>query len=89
VNWEKLPLGTLQEVLKYHVVPVTAYSTDLHDGEAAPTLEGGKVIVHIDARGVMINNARVIMPNVLTYNGAVHVIDKVLLPPHLLWISRL
>jgi uncharacterized surface protein with fasciclin (FAS1) repeats len=79
-KWDTLDLATLTAVLKYHVVPAVAYSTDLVDGEIVPTLQGGKVKISVNSKGVQANDANVVVANALIQNGVVHVIDKVLIP---------
>jgi uncharacterized surface protein with fasciclin (FAS1) repeats len=74
------PEGALADVLLYHVVGGTALSTDLSNGQVITTLVGEDVIVTIDANGVFINNAQVIVADLLADNGVVHVIDAVLVP---------
>jgi uncharacterized surface protein with fasciclin (FAS1) repeats len=75
------PSGLLTDILLYHVVGSQALSTDLSNGMTITTLEGNDVTVTIDANGVFINNAQVIVADLLADNGVVHVIDAVLLPP--------
>lgn len=87
-----LPEGTLEDLLKpenkdqlvsiltYHVVPGKIMSSDLSDGQTAPTVNGKEIEVSI-GEGVMINGANVAMADVEASNGVVHVIDKVILPP--------
>lgn len=90
-----LPQDALQELLKpenkevlvkiltYHVVPGKVTSSDLKTG-AVKTVEGGAVDVKIDsATGVMVNDAKVVQPDIQASNGVIHVIDKVILPPDL------
>ena len=72
--------GLLEEVLTYHLVGGLALSSDLNDGQLINTLLGENVKVTINAEGVFINNAKVIIADILTDNGVVHVIDAVLLP---------
>ena len=86
-----LPAGTLDAVLAdidlltailtYHVVGAAALSTDLSNGQVIETLNGESVTVTIDANGVFINDAEVIVADLVADNGVVHVIDAVLLPP--------
>jgi uncharacterized surface protein with fasciclin (FAS1) repeats len=75
------PTGTLAQILLYHVVGAQALSTDLSDGQTITTLFGQDVTVTIGMNGVMINNATVVVADIVADNGVVHVIDAVLLPP--------
>ena len=75
-----LSVEELTKILTYHVVAGTvAYSTELESGEV-PTLNGANVKVEVSESGVKINDANVVVADVLVANGVVHVIDKVLLP---------
>ncbi len=79
----------LAKVLTYHVVAGTAaYATNLTDGMMIETVQGENVTVSLSG-GVFIgdatdSDAQVVIANVATTNGAVHVIDKVLLPQEVL-----
>ncbi|ORZ36181.1 FAS1 domain-containing protein [Catenaria anguillulae PL171] len=81
----KLTDEQLKQVLTYHVVPTVAYSTGLPASLDAPTLLGAdaKVAVKKTAEGVTVNGAKVVIADVFTNNGVVHVIDSVLIPPSL------
>jgi transforming growth factor-beta-induced protein len=68
----------LTNILLYHVVPGKVFSTDLTNGMVA-TANGQEVTISIDG-GVTVNEASVIIPNVQTTNGVIHVINDVLLP---------
>jgi uncharacterized surface protein with fasciclin (FAS1) repeats len=74
------PTGALADILLYHVVSGTALSTDLTEGDIA-TLNGKNVSVSFDGGNVFINDAQVIVADIETDNGVVHVIDAVLIPP--------
>lgn len=75
----------LADVLSYHVIAgVAAASSDLSDNQELTTAQGEIVTVDL-SDGVFIEDptatpARVVIPNVETSNGIVHVIDKVLVP---------
>ncbi|MDT0540852.1 fasciclin domain-containing protein [Croceitalea sp. P059] len=70
----------LADILKYHVVVGAAVaSDDLSDGQEITTVQSEKVTVSLDG-GVFINDSEVIIPDVATSNGIVHVINKVLVP---------
>ena len=71
----------LTNVLTYHVAGDSLTSADLSDGQNITTLFGEDVTVTIDGDMVMINDATVILADLIGSNGVVHVIDAVLLPP--------
>lgn len=91
----KLPAGTLEALLKdipqltnillYHVVPgnVLAAAVVGLDGQSTDTaLEGSQIAVKVDGSKVILNdNVSVIITDIQTSNGVIHVIDAVLLPP--------
>ncbi len=77
------PEGDLTDILLYHVIGgATVLSTDLSDGQTAETLEGSDITVSIDSAtgAVMINEANVVVADLMASNGVVHVIDAVLQP---------
>jgi transforming growth factor-beta-induced protein len=74
------PTGALADVLLYHVVSGQSLSTDLSNGQVIPTLLGQNVTISINANGVFVNNAQVIVADLQAENGVVHVIDAVLTP---------
>jgi uncharacterized surface protein with fasciclin (FAS1) repeats len=91
----KLPQDALQDLLKpenkevlvkiltYHVVPGNVESSQLKAGEIK-TLQGDAVNIKIgNDKGVMVNDAKVVKPDIKATNGNVHVIDTVMIPPSL------
>lgn len=83
--WESLqdiPLQTLTDVLKYHVVMGKVYSENVVTLTSANTLLTGKAISINAMSGVKLNgDTNVAATDVLAKNGVIHVIDKVLIPP--------
>ena len=65
----------LQDILKYHVVNNTlGYSSDLKNGTLT-TADGEDLNIAIYNGTVYVNEAKVIVPDVLISNGVLHVID--------------
>ncbi|MCC2545103.1 fasciclin domain-containing protein [Hymenobacter sp. BT175] len=71
----------LKGVLTYHVIPGRLLAADLRDGQELTTVQGEKLKVSVKDGKVMVNNATVQIPDVISSNGVTHVIDQVLLPP--------
>jgi transforming growth factor-beta-induced protein len=91
--FKKLPAGTVDSLLKpenqdklksillYHVVNGAVQSTDVAKMTSTTTLEGDNVNIKVDMGNVYINDAKVVIADIKTSNGIIHVIDTVLLPP--------
>lgn len=84
-NIDAIPIATLQAVLTYHVKAGRAFSSDLANGNLA-MFAGGNTTIAVSAAGATIKGAsnpsasNIIATNIMATNGAVHVIDRVLLP---------
>ena len=90
--FDALPKGTVESlvlpenkaklkgILTYHVVAGKVMSGDLSDGMEATTVNGGKITIHLKDGKVLVNDAEVVMADVATDNGVIHVINKVILP---------
>ena len=88
----KLPAGTVDSlllpenkqkliaILTYHVVPGEVLAADVVKLSSANTVEGQPVSISTDAAGVRVNDANVIVTDVMASNGVIHVIDSVLIP---------
>jgi transforming growth factor-beta-induced protein len=74
-------LPALTNILTYHVASGEIKSGDINDKQFIATLNGASVQAKKTHTGLLINNARVIVSNIIADNGIVHVIDVVLLPP--------
>jgi transforming growth factor-beta-induced protein len=87
----KLPKGTLDALLKdpeklkaillYHAVAGTVFSGDVAKTASAATVNGADVVFSVQNGQAYVDNARIATPNILTTNGVIHVIDRVILPP--------
>ena len=74
-------LPQLTDILKHHVVGANVLSGSLSNSQIVTTLLGTDVTVTINSNGdVFIDNAQVIVADIVADNGVVHVIDAVLLP---------
>jgi transforming growth factor-beta-induced protein len=87
----KLPEGTVEalladipaltDILLYHVVPGKVMAEEVLALEEAGTLLGENVSIRVEDGNVYINDAMVIITDIVADNGVIHVIDTVLLPP--------
>jgi len=87
----KLPAGTLNAlladkaklsaILTYHVVSGRVMAADVIKLTTANTVNGKPVTIKVEGGKVYINDAQVVITDILTANGVIHVIDKVILPP--------
>lgn len=86
---EDIPVGTLLAVLRYHVVGGRAFSSDLANGNLS-MLAGGNTTINLSngnsggptltGNGNNGNKSNITATNIVSRNGVVHVIDRVLLP---------
>ena len=63
-------------------------STDLTDGGTADALNGDKMTFSVSTSEVKVNGATVTSADVVSSNGVIHVIDKVLAPPIDVFVSN-
>ncbi|KAK4452933.1 hypothetical protein QBC34DRAFT_20962 [Podospora aff. communis PSN243] len=79
-----LPQQTLAGILAYHVLTnQIQFSTSMIDaGNPATfmTAQGTNITIRRENGALFVNSARVLIPDILTTNGVVHVIDNVLNP---------
>ncbi len=90
----KLPANTLNDLLKpenkeklaniltYHVTPGKVLAADLVklNGKEIPMANGGKAKIEVRNNEVFIDGAKVIITDIMTKNGVIHVIDTVIMP---------
>ncbi|MFN2203084.1 MAG: fasciclin domain-containing protein [Caldilineaceae bacterium] len=77
------PEGALTDILLYHVVAGKVMAADAMglDGQMVETVGGNSFSVTLDGDSLMIDEAKVVQPDIEASNGVIHVIDKVLIPP--------
>jgi uncharacterized surface protein with fasciclin (FAS1) repeats len=74
-------VDALMDVLTYHVIDGEAPASAVVQLDAATTLQGSDVAISVAADGtVRINDSTVLITDIFTTNGIIHVIDTVLLP---------
>lgn len=77
--------AVLARILKYHVISGRAITSEQISGVTLPIkqqmLDGGEITVNRNGNSVKINNATVVLADVMASNGVIHAIDEVLLPP--------
>ncbi|HAX69175.1 MAG TPA: beta-Ig-H3/fasciclin [Anaerolineae bacterium] len=71
----------LTDILLYHVVAGKVMAADVTGLESATTVLGKDIAIKVDMGNVYINDAQVIITDIETSNGVIHVIDAVILPP--------
>jgi uncharacterized surface protein with fasciclin (FAS1) repeats len=89
-----LPEGTLEtlllpenkqqltDILLYHVVPGQVMAADVTALTSATTVLGKDATIKVEDGKVFLNdNVEIIITDIETSNGVIHVIDTVLLPP--------
>jgi transforming growth factor-beta-induced protein len=89
----KLPAGTVEslllpenlskltDILLYHVVAGKVMAADVVTLTSADTVLAQPITIKVEMGKVYINDAEVIITDIVTSNGVIHVIDTVLLPP--------
>jgi uncharacterized surface protein with fasciclin (FAS1) repeats len=75
---------TLSDILLYHVISGQAVDADTAAtlaGESVEMANGDTVAISLEGDALKINDSTVIMEDIITDNGIIHVIDAVLSPP--------
>ena len=73
-------IPALTDILLYHVVEGKVMAADVVGLDQAMTLQGQYADISADMGKVMVDNAEVIITDIETSNGVIHVIDAVILP---------
>ena len=73
-------IPALTDILLYHVVEGKVMAEDVVELEKAMTLQGQYVDIKVEDGNVYIDDAQVIITDIETSNGVIHVIDAVIQP---------
>ena len=73
-------IPALTDVLTYHVVSGSILAEQVVKLTSATTLQGGDINIEVNGDAVMVNDANVIITDIVGSNGVIHVIDAVILP---------
>ncbi len=77
--------GKLDRILKYHVINGQRITSKQINATILPArvkmLEGNTITICKNGKNLKINDATVIVADVMATNGIIHVIDTVLMPP--------
>jgi transforming growth factor-beta-induced protein len=73
-------IPTLTDILLYHVVEGKVMAADVLELSQAQTLQGQYIDIRVEDGKVYIDNAEVLITDIETSNGVIHVIDAVILP---------
>ena len=52
------------------------------DGQSLATAEGGKLLVQVKGKDVIVGGAKIVVPDIQASNGVVHAVDTVILAPN-------
>ena len=71
----------LTDILLYHVVAGSVLAEDVVKLTEAETVLGKNVTIKVEDGKVFVNDAQVIVTDIKTTNGVIHIINAVILPP--------
>lgn len=71
----------LADILLHHVYMGEVLAAGITDGMMVSMANGDNITITIEDGNVMIGDAKVTTADVMTSNGVIHVIDKVIIPP--------
>ncbi len=78
-------IPALTSILTYHVAPGKFMAADVVALTEIGTLEGSPISIEVTDSGVVLNGSvNVVITDIETSNGVIHVIDAVLLPPSMM-----
>ncbi|OPZ44115.1 MAG: Fasciclin domain protein [Euryarchaeota archaeon ADurb.BinA087] len=79
-NLLKEPQGDLTQILLYHVVSGKLMAADVVEQTNLTTVGGKQLTITVENQTVMVDGAKVVITDIETKNGVIHVIDAVMIP---------
>lgn len=74
---ESVDVKTLQNVLAYHIIPDNVIFSPSLGNVTIPSLQGANLTFTVlPDSSAYVNNAKIVFPNTILYNGVAHVIDR-------------
>jgi uncharacterized surface protein with fasciclin (FAS1) repeats len=73
-------VGTLREILKYHVTTSAIQPGWFKEGQSLGMANGKKATMHVNGEELSLNDAKIVA-RIPAENGMLYIIDTVLLPP--------
>jgi transforming growth factor-beta-induced protein len=77
---DDLTKDQLTPILLYHVVDGAVWSKDIKSGQVATLNQTASIDVEVTKNKVMVDNSIVVVADIESSNGVIHVIDAVLVP---------
>ncbi|EGC44760.1 conserved hypothetical protein [Histoplasma capsulatum var. duboisii H88] len=77
---ENAESGDLTKALTFHTLTEPVYTNFLTDGQIFTTVSNDTILVTVNATGIFFNDAKLVKKNVLTNNGVIQVVDRVMSP---------
>ena len=68
----------IDDILDAHLVESVYESDDLFDGQLLPSYGNGSITIGVDVDGIAANEAPIVQPDMLAYNGVVHSLGEVM-----------
>lgn len=73
-------ITALEHLIKFHTVTEPLYSNFLRDGQTFTTFSNEVIRISVRDGEMFVNDAKIINKNIITNNGLMHVIDRVMSP---------
>jgi len=70
----------LSQMVTYHTINQPVYGDFLMDGQVYTSIGNDQIVVTVNASGSYFNGAKIIERDIITTNGVLHIIDKVMPP---------